>query len=177
MLPFAFLLKEFLTQAEDSWILAPRGEDGFKNAQFSWLLVGFKSKRRCKYLVQGVEKGVDQCKKLSWSNYATLLPCFWGFWFTCKEARSKKEGFGGLKKKKNGELSVRSQLPPSTSHHSARCSVLHPWRDNEHLALPAHYITTTANSPPRSGAIQPLRSREAVSAWWTTLQSLQAKLL
>ena len=73
----------------------------------------------------------------------------------------------GEEEKKNGELSVRSQLPPLLT--TLLVLVLHPWRDNEHLALPAHYITTTASNPPRSRAIQPLRSGEAVAQQYTSI--------
>ena len=93
------------------------------------------------------------------------------------------------------ELSVRSQLPPLLTSSSAppvivlvhqytSTLVLHPWRDNEHLALPAaHYICA---APPRSGAIQPLRSREAhnkthlptlSSTSWSTILSCSVFLL
>ena len=102
--------------------------------------------RRGKYLVQGVEAGVS-----------TFTKCYLA-WFL---------GPGGFERVEEwSSPCAHSYLhfSPAAVLHKYQCStcastlVLHPWRDNEHLALPAaHYIC----APPRSGAIQPLRSREA----------------
>ena len=42
-------------------------------------------------------------------------------------------------------------------HFSAvlQAPVLHPWQDNEHLALPAHYIITTTASPQKQSHSNP----------------------